>query len=141
MGIINARGKAYDGGDITLTLLGNQPVNFESFTYGDKQEAQTNNGRNNKVISYSVGKQSFEAALKMGMDEWVAIQNAAPDRDVKKIKPFDIIAVYANDDNQVVIDRVTVKIIGMKRGGGTQDMNLMIEPELLCLGVSYNVPV
>jgi hypothetical protein len=140
MGIVNARGKAYDGGDMTITLLGNQPVNFDSITYGDKQEGQTNNGRNNEVVSYSMGKKSYECALKMGMDEFVAIQNAAPNRDVKKIKPFDIIVVYANDDNQVVIDKITVKFLGMKRGGGTQDMNMMAEPELLCLGIDYNIP-
>jgi hypothetical protein len=141
MGVINARGKAYDGGDMTINILGNQPVNFSKFTYEDEQEAQTGNGRNNEVNNYSLGKKSYKATLEMGMDEWVGIQNVAPDRDVKKLKPFDIVVVYANDDNQVVMDIVTVKVTGMKRGGGTQDMNLMAEPTLLCLGIQYNVAI
>ncbi len=139
MGIINAFGKQYDGGDLTISLLGNQPVNFNKFTYEKTQEAQTNNGRGNKVIGYSHGKESFTAELELGMNEWRGIVNASPSGDPCKIKPFQIVSTYANDDNEVAIDIVTVKIVGYNGGSDVGAMNVMVTPKLLCLGVQVGV--
>jgi hypothetical protein len=140
MALINVNKKAYDHGDITLTFLGNQPINFFMIEYGDEQEHQLNHGRGNEPHSYSTGKITYNCKLGLGMDEVVAVQNAAPGRDLKKIKPFDIIVTYLNEDQQLVVDRVTVKFKGAGRKSSSGDMNIQQEFEMLCLGIKYNVP-
>lgn len=141
MSIINAFGKQFDGGDLTISLLGNQPVNFKKFTYEKTVESQANNGRGNKVIGYSKGKESFTAELELGMNEWRGIINASPGGNPTKIKPFQIVATYANDDNEIVVDIATVIITGYNGGSGVEDMNVMVTPKLLCLGVQTGVKI
>ena len=142
MGIIRSNKKHYDHGDLVLTFLGNIPINFTFIEYGDDQETQLNYGRGNEPIGYSEGKINYHCKLTLGMDEVVAIQNAAaPTFDMKKIKPFDIIATYVNDDNQIVNDRITCKFKSSGRKSASGDMNLTQEFEMLCFGIKYVLPL
>lgn len=129
----------YDNGDVTVTLLGDQPTNILGITYEDTQENQLNHGRGNDPIGYSEGKISYSGSITLGLDEVSAIEAIAPNGDIKKIKPFTIIVSYLNDDMGIIHDVITCKFIGRKRTSNSGDMNLSAELQLLVLNVQFNV--
>lgn len=139
MSLINVNGKAYDSGDVTISLLGGSPNEMHEISYGDEQEHQINHGVNNEGTSWSHGKIAPFCTLTLAMADIVAIEDAAGgEKDLKKIKPFNITVAYLNDYNKEVIDRVRAKFqnTGREVDGG---MNLKKQFTMFCLGIKYNV--
>lgn len=134
--IIKKDGKAYDSGDVIITLLGNIANEVSEFTYGVAQEHQLNYGLQNNPTSWSHGKKTPTATITMSMKEAVAIEDAAGG-DLLKIKPFDINASFVNDYNKIVNDTVVVKFKDQGREVNGE-MGLMKQYELFCLDIKFN---
>ncbi len=136
MARINKNNKAYDSGDVTVTLLGNIVDEVEEITYETTQEHQRNYGLSRLPKSWSQGKKEYSASITLPMAEAVAIENAA-DGDILGIAPFDINVTFANDYNQVVNDTIVCKFASTGREVNG-DMGLSKQYELFVLDIDYN---
>lgn len=133
---IKKDGKAYDSGDVIITLLGNMANEVSEFVYNTKQEHQKNYGLGNRATSWSQGKIDDTATITMSMKEAVAIEDAAGG-DLLKIKPFDINASFVNEYNKIVNDTVVCKFQDQGREVNGE-MGLMKQFELFVLDIKYN---
>ncbi len=138
MSVVNANRKMYDQGDAEITMLGAIVTNWKKIEYGDTQENQVNHGGSNEVIGYSEGKKTYFGTYTLGMDEIKNLQSIEGiDGDIKKIKPFNIIVTFLNEDNGILNDVITCKFTGLRRN--VEGMDLASDLELLVLGIKYNV--
>lgn len=133
---IKKDGKAYDSGDVVITLLGNIANEVSEIVYNTEQAHQLNYGLGNKPTSWSMGKEEPTASITMSMKEVVAIENAAGG-NLLKIKPFDINVSFVNEYNVIVNDTLTVKFKNQGRDVNGE-MGLMKQFELFTLDIDYN---
>ena len=55
-----------------------------------------------------------------------------------EIKPFPIVVVLVNEENEIIKDVLTVKFKEQKRSFGDSD-DVVVEYEMFCLGINFNV--
>jgi len=130
-------GKAYDSAD-TETFINGVPVNISKISYGNEQEHQLNYTLGQNATSWSRGKVSPSASMDMYMHDIVPIEMAAPDGDLLKVKPFDIVITFTNEYNIIVTDKIVVKFKNTGREV-TGDMGLQKSFELFALDVKLNI--
>lgn len=133
---IKKDGKAYDSGDVVITLLGNIANEVSEIIYGTEQEHQLNHHLGNDAKSWSMGKKTPTASITMSMKEAVAIEDAAGG-DLLKIKPFDINVSFVNEYNKIVNDTIICKFKSQGRDVNGE-MGLMKQFELFTLDIKYN---
>jgi hypothetical protein len=83
-------GKATAWADIVTTLAGVILTRITELNYEKKREKTDNYGAGSKPVSRSYGKEEFMADITLHSDEVEALTNAAPERDLTLIAPFDI---------------------------------------------------
>ena len=54
------------------------------------------------------------------------------------IKPFNIIATYVNEENEIITDRLLVKFADQGREISTDSEDITKEFEMFCLGIEFN---
>jgi hypothetical protein len=138
MPTIRKDGKAYDGGDVVIDLLGAQAYEVEDISYSTKQDHQLNYALgSNEPRTWSRGKKSFEASMTVAMTEGVQFEKVAPNRDLMAIPPFDINVSFVNEFNDIINDTVTCKF--QNQGREVQgEMGLKFKYDLFVLGVKFN---
>lgn len=139
MATIRKDGKAYDGGDVTIHLLGDQANEVEEINYGSEQDHQMNYSLgNNRGTTWSQGKISETADITIAMTEATQIERIAPNGYLPNIKPFDIAVSFVNEFNAIVVDILTVKFKNQGRQV-TTDMGLKYKYDLFVLNIDFNV--
>lgn len=128
--------KAYDSGDVHVTMLGNVVNEVEEITYETTQEHQRNYGLSRKPKSWSLGKQEYSGSISLPMHEAILIENAAKG-DILAITPFDINVTFVNDYNQIVNDTIVCKFASTGREVNG-DMGLSKQYELFIFEIKYN---
>jgi hypothetical protein len=137
MARIRRDGKAYDGGDATITALGQIWDEVTEFTYGTTMEHQKNYSiGSRKASSWSMGKIDDTSSITLMMNQAVSLERAA-DGDLLSIRPFDINATFADDFNEVVNDTVICKFASQGREINTE-MGLAKQYDLFVLDIDYN---
>lgn len=134
MAQIRKNGKAYDSGDVIITIDGLM-FDAKEITYGSEQEHQVNHGLANKAASWSMGKITHTASLTLYMADSVAIERNTSG-DLMKKRPFDIQVTYVNDYNEIVNDTLTVKFQSQGREV-TGEMGLVKQYDLFVLDIQY----
>lgn len=136
MAKINRNGKAYDSADVTVQING-VPIEVKSLEYSNEQEHQLNHTLGAKATSWSQGKVIPSASMTMLMVDVVALEKAAKG-DLLGIKPFTITVEFANEYNEIIVDKVVAKF--QKEGRNvTGDMGLEFQYDLFALNVQLNV--
>lgn len=131
--------KEFSPGDATLSAFGQVVEDWTKISYSYDDEAVKNYTGNNKLTSYSLGKENEEATLEVFMSQCrVWEKRALSSKGTAKLSaldPFPIAINYFNDDLEEVTDVITVKILGTGRTveGGAD--GLKCELKLLCLGI------
>lgn len=138
MTTIRKDGKAYDSGDVVITLLGSQANEVEDISYGTKQDHQLNYALGStRAKTWSRGKVSHECSMTIAMTEAVLIEKAAPNGDLLALPPFDVHVTYINEFNDIINDTITCKF--MDQGREVQgDMGLKKKYDMFVLDISYN---
>ena len=77
MGVLKRLGKVYEHADISISFLGNQPVNFKGIEYKKESGFEAAYGGGKDPIGYSDGQNTYSGSITLGQDELVAIQQAA----------------------------------------------------------------
>lgn len=135
MAIVRKNGKAYDSGDVTVTIDGFVTDEVKEITYETAQEHQLNHSLSNDATSWSMGKKTPKASITMYMAAIVELENQTGG-DLLKKRPFDIQVSYVNEDNRIVNDTITAKFQNQGREV-TGDMGLTKQFELFVLGIDF----
>lgn len=137
MSLVKRNGKAYDSGDVTVTLFGRMDYEVTEVTYATEQEHQVNHSLgSNKLTSYSMGKVTNTGTMTMRLASASIIEKAAGG-NLLQIKPFHINVSYVNDDNDIVNDSLLVKFQNQGREVGG-DMDMKKQYTLFVLDTDYN---
>lgn len=132
--------KAFDAKDAELEMLGNRPAEW-SIEYSISEEKVLNKSAGSrKPTSYSVGDESYECTLMLGMADQVAMEAAAKKAgyaNVLKIPPFPIVISYINPDQQLVQDVVIASFQSTGRKVGESD-TLRFEHAMFTVDIELN---
>ncbi len=142
MATLKKNGKAYDGADVVITLLGNSPNEVSEISYDEDTDHQNNYSLGSRdPSSWSMGNHNPVGSITMSMREIVSIENGIPgnNKRLPYVRPFDIIVQYRNDYNQLVTDIVTCKFKNQGREAKAGDMGLGKQLDLHVLGIQFNV--
>lgn len=134
---VRKNGKAYDSGDVVITIIGAVESEVKSITYSTEQEGQVNHSLNNDGTSWSLGKIKHEAEIELYMNASKKLEKLAPGGDLLKLAPFDINITFVNEFNDIINDTITVKIMSQGRSV-TGEMGLAYAHKLMSLGNQYN---
>ncbi|HBJ10074.1 MAG TPA: hypothetical protein DDY73_13835 [Coprobacter fastidiosus] len=133
---IRKNGKAYDGGNVEVTALGNIWEHVTELSYGTTQEHQLNHTiSSNRAASWSMGKVEHTASITILVAGIAPIEKAAGG-DLLSIKPFDINVTYVDEYNEVINDTITAKFSSQGRSV-TTEMGLAYQYDLFVLDINY----
>lgn len=140
MAVISRNGKTYDNASVQIAMLGSIDYEVTKLEYGSKQDHKANYSLgSNEASSYSMGKISHSCKLGLRLKSISEIEKAAGG-SLLKIKPFDIIVVFVDDENEIITDVVKVKFQEQGRElDGDGDGDIKKEFDMFCLHVDYNV--
>ena len=137
MSLIKKNGKAFDSGDVNVTLFGRNDYEVTEITYNTEQEHQPNHSLgSNKQTSFSMGKVSNSGSVTLRLASASAIEKAAGG-NLLRVKPFHVNVSFVNDSNDIVNDTLLVKFQSQGRDVGG-DMDLKKQYTLFVIDVDYN---
>jgi hypothetical protein len=137
MSTVRKNGKAYDGGDVQITMFGSLSYEVTEITYNTEQEHQLNHSLgSNKGSSYSMGKITNTGSITMRLASVSAIEKSAG-TSLLKIKPFEINVTFVNEDNDIINDTLLCKFQSQGRDV-PDEMDLKKQFTLFVLDVNYN---
>lgn len=131
--------KAYDSGDVKVFING-IVLDVLKIAYDKDQEHQLNHTLGNDATSWSQGKITPTCTMDLMMADVVPLELAAPNGDLLKVRPFDIVVVFTNEYNIVVVDKIVAKFKNAGRDV-TGEMGLQKSYELFTLDVKLNFPL
>lgn len=135
--IISRKGKAYADGDVHIAMLGTIDYEVTKIDYDMKQEHTEHYSLgSDEPTSYSTGKKKYSCNLGLRLKSASAIEKAAK-VPLTEIKPFPIVVVVVNEENEIIKDVLTVKFKEQKRNFGSGD-DVICEYEMFCLGIDFN---
>lgn len=80
MSLVRKNGKAYDGGDVQVTMFGSLSYEVTEISYATEQEHQLNHSLgSNKGTSYSMGKINHNGSITIRLASISAVEKAAGD--------------------------------------------------------------
>ena len=136
--IISRKGKAYADGDVHIAMLGTIDYEVTKIDYDMKQAHTAHYSLGtDEPTSYSTGKKEYSCNLGLRLKSASAIEKAAG-VPLTEIKPFPIVVVLVNEENEIIKDVLTVKFKEQKRSFGDSD-DVVVEYEMFCLGINFNV--
>jgi hypothetical protein len=137
MATVRKNGKAYDSGDVVITLEGTPYDGFKEISYSSKQEHQLNYTLgNNEASSWSEGKVEHSASVTMYM-ELIHQLSLVYGKNPLKWPPLTFNVTFVNDYNDIINDTVLAKVQSMGREV-TGEMGLATQFELFALGNDYD---
>jgi hypothetical protein len=99
-------GKSYAWAEVTVLALGVPIAGVKAISYTRKQEKKNNYGAGSKPVSRGHGREEYEASITLSMNEIQTLTNAAPQRNILKIPPFDIIVSFLPTDGIIVTHKL-----------------------------------
>jgi len=130
-------GKAYDSGDVDMTIDGELFPGVAKVVYATNQEHQLNFSLKNDATSWSKGKKTPTGSMELYMEDVVRLQRKGGG-SLLNLKPFYTVVTFTNEDQEVVVDRVYWKF---QSEGRTVDgaMGLKQEFEMFTIKITMNV--
>lgn len=86
----------YSAENVQVIMFG-APRYVTKISYTLKQTKENNYGLDRKPRSRGYGAEEYECSIDIMRDDWVAIVDAAPDKNPCKIPPFDFQVIYSGD--------------------------------------------
>ena len=136
--IIVKNGQTIGAGDVQISVFGDLNMEVTKLSYGVKQSHKSNYSLGSvNPTSYSVGKKEYSCTLGLRFSSITSLEKAAGG-SLLEIKPFNIIATYVNEENEIVTDRMLVKFADQGREITTDSEDVTREFEMFCLGIEFN---
>ena len=89
-------GKAYDWSQIIMTINGTEVNGVQAINYEEVQEKANNYGAGSRPVSRGRGRIEPTASITLDMTEAEKLTDAAPNRNLLEIAPFDITVTFDN---------------------------------------------
>ncbi|MBQ3658005.1 MAG: hypothetical protein II956_14385 [Bacteroidales bacterium] len=138
MSIIVKNGQTIGPGDVQISVLGDLNMEVTKLSYSVKQAHKSNYSIGSVTpTSYSVGKKEFSCTLGLRFSSIQSLEKAAGG-SLLDIKPFNIVATYVNEENEIVTDRILVKFLDQGREITQDSEDITKEFEMFCLGIEFN---
>lgn len=136
--IIRRMGEVYSSGDVDVTIAGIQDANPSAIDYEYKYTHEYQRGLRRSPRGWRMGAKDMNLKITLPLDVIAAIEKVAPLGDIAKIRPFPIIVLFPNSENEMIKDVLRAKFTGSGRSV-TQDGELEKEMELFPLSINLNV--
>lgn len=94
-------GTAYDYASITMKILGVDINSVMEIKYKSKQDKKNNYGAGDEPVSRGKGVKEYECEIKMSKNDYSALRDAVPSKELLDIPPFDITVTYKNDQRVI----------------------------------------
>lgn len=112
---IKRMGEAYSAGDVITTTALVQDMNPSELNYGYTYAHEHEYGIKRDPRAWRMGKKSFEASMTLPLDVSAEFEKIAPGGDIAKLRPFVMVVVFFNAENEMIRDIITWKFTGNKR--------------------------
>lgn len=146
MSVISRNGKTYDNASVQIAFLGSIDYEIPKIEYNTKQAHKANHATGSyNASSYSMGKITHTCKLGLRLKSTSVIEKAARAAglggSLLRIKPFDIIVVFVDEENEIITDVIKCKF---QEQGRTIDAEgdgevSTIEFEMFTLDIDYNI--
>lgn len=134
MARIGRMGEYYSSGDITVDIAGMQDVDPSAIDYGYKYAHDYVRGIKRDPKGWRMGQKEMDAKITLTLDIVREFEKVAPNRDIARIRPFPIIVVFTNEENEIIVDTIIAKFTGNRRSV-TGDGELESELELFVISI------
>ena len=129
--------------DVQIAMLGSIDYEVTKLEYNTSQSHKLNYSLgSNKPSSYSMGKIEYSCKLGLRLKSISELEKAAGlGGSLLKIKPFDIIVVFVDDENEIITDVIKCKFQEQGRtmdAGGDGEVSTK-EFEMFTLDIEFNI--
>lgn len=132
-------GTAYDFGSIVINALGVDIASAMEIKYKTKQDKKNNYGGGDEPISRGKGIKEYECEIKMSKNDYSALRDAVPSKELVDIPPFDIVVTYKNDQ-RVITDIITnAEFLEEGEEGATGDTDFVFSFPIIPGKIKYDV--
>lgn len=138
MSRLRRMGEAYSAGDVTVTVAGMYDVNPTAIDYNYNYAHEYQRGIKRDPRGWRMGQKEMDCKITLPLDIVSEFERIAPRGDIAKIRPFPIQVIFANQDNEMIHDRIIAKFTGNGRNV-SQDGEIEKELELFPLSIELNV--
>jgi hypothetical protein len=115
MARIKRMGEAYSAGDVVVTIAGMQDVDPSAIEYGYSYAHEYQRGLHRSPKAWRMGAKDYEGNITLPLDVSAELEKVAPFHDIALIRPFPIVVVFFNLENERITDRLWAKFKGNKR--------------------------
>ncbi len=131
-------GEVYSAGDVTVTIAGMYDTNPTAIDYNYSYAHEYQRGIKRDPRGWRMGQKEMDCKITLPLDVVSEFERIAPRGDIAKIRPFPIQVIFANQDNEMIHDRIIAKFTGNGRNV-SQDGEIEKELELFPLSIELNV--
>ncbi len=131
-------GTQYSGTSVRVNILGVSIAGLKSVRYKRSQEKSNIYGAGVNVNSRSYGKKQAEGSITILLNDYFALERAAPSNDITNIPPFDIIVSWVESSNVVVHTLHNVEFTEIEVNAKTEDTEIPIELPIIMTHVSVS---
>jgi hypothetical protein len=124
-------GASYSGTTVTVNILGVSLSGLRKVDFGDGQKKENIYGTGTKVNSRSYGREEPDGSITVLFSDLLALQDAAPDKKIHKIPPFDVTIAYVESGKTVVFVLEQTEFTKYKVSHSTDDMKIEVELPLI----------
>ena len=90
-------GIAYSASNVNVEMYGVAQSGITSITYKAAQVKENNYGLGTKPVSRGYGNETYECSIEMYRESWMAIVNAAPNKNPLSIPPSQFQVIFSGD--------------------------------------------
>ncbi len=91
--------------NMTVNILGRNVLGISAVNYSDEQEKENLYGAGSLPVARGLGNVKTEASITLAIEEVEALQNIAPNGNLRELPPFDIIVQFKDKiSNKIVTD-------------------------------------
>ncbi|MDL2314768.1 hypothetical protein LJC16_00735 [Bacteroidales bacterium OttesenSCG-928-C19] len=131
-------GKAYEAGDVVVTMAGMQDVNPSAINYNSSYAHEYNRGLRREPRSWRMGAKDMACSMTLPIDVVAEFEKVAPGGELARIKPFPVNIVFLNDENEMIRDVLWVKFKGNGRDL-SGDSDIEYQYEMFVTGMTFNI--
>jgi hypothetical protein len=140
MARIRRCGEAYSAGDITVNMGGMPDVNPSAIEYDYNYTHEREMGLHREPRAWRMGGAEYSCSITLPLDVVSEFEKVAPNGNLAKLRPFPIIVVFLNNENEMITDCITAKFQGSGRTA-TNDGAIEQQFDMFVIDMNLNVSV
>ena len=128
-------GVQYSGSSVRINIFNVSLSGFRGIMWKKSRGINLVHGTGNEVNAYSYGKKEPSAALTLLQSDLLALEAAAPEKDISLFAPFSIIVSFVEGVNVVVYSIENCQFTGYDFNMKTDDKFAEITLPIVCTDI------